>query len=109
MMRWSRCCVVAAVLLLSGCNSNNRPNEAKAHDEEEDELAKAMQSWVGSHYSELLKSWGSPDVRQEDGKGGMILTWVKVLAVPGFPVIRQKREFFTNSEGIIYYWRYGPG
>ena len=38
-------------------------------------ITSAMDSWMGSHYSELLKSWGPPDRTSEDGKGGQILVW----------------------------------
>jgi hypothetical protein len=53
--------ILLAVLLLSGCLTGRINN--------------TMNSWMGSHYSQLLMSWGPPQQVFEDGTGGRILVY----------------------------------
>jgi hypothetical protein len=38
---------------------------------------KAMQSYVGHHYSELVANWGAPQQQMSDGKGGQIWIYLR--------------------------------
>jgi hypothetical protein len=48
-------------------------------------INRVMNSWVGSHYSALVASWGPPDQILVDGSGGHILSWTgtRSFTVPG--------------------------
>ena len=52
--------VALAVLLSTGCAAR---------------INKIMQSWIGSHYSSLIASWGPPRAIYDDGSGGRVLVW----------------------------------
>ncbi len=62
---------VGILLGLSGCASGR--------------ISKAMNSWMGHHYSELIGSWGPPQQVFDDGNGGRILIWTQIRSytVPG--------------------------
>jgi hypothetical protein len=98
------CAIIAGFSILASCKHGG----AHSQPEKEDPLAKAMSTWVGHHYSELMLEWGSADGRQEDGKGGMILTYFWDFDFGQYGGVHQKREFFVDPKGIIYAWRYGP-
>lgn len=53
------------LVLLSGCFLTGRVN-------------RAMGTWVGSHYSQLLMQWGPPQAVYDDGSGGRILVYTAV-------------------------------
>jgi len=106
------------VFLFAGCGaiSNN--------------INKAMDSWVGSHKSELIAQWGPPTRVASDGKGGEILIYEEYRDfgyTPGRTTYVNKgpygrsytietppqhhsytavRMFYVNKKGIIYSWRW---
>jgi len=84
-----------------------------------------MQSWVGSHKSELYQSWGPPTRITDDGKGGEILiyeTYVNTGQTSGEVRTDSRgtisytnpqqtgyvrtRMFYVDKNGIIYHWRW---
>ncbi len=86
---------------------------------------KLMQSWVGSHQSDLIASWGPPQQNASDGKGGTILiygSYVNLGQNPGqiktdyygnttYTAPQQRgynrsRMFYVNPDGVIYSWRW---
>lgn len=54
--------LVVACALSSGCASR---------------ISKAMESWVGSHVSDLVASWGPPQRVFDDGRGGQVFVYVR--------------------------------
>lgn len=81
-----------------------------------------MNSWMGSHISQVIQSWGPPTHITEDGAGGRIYIWrPQPMALPDTPpasphlidvrpfiVDRHNKSykmFYVRSNGIIYYWR----
>jgi len=87
--------------------------------------SEVMQSWVGHHISDLYLSWGPPSSTMPDGQGGTIISYYynrNFGQVPG--TARQNydgsisytaptninyqasRHFYSNSQGIIYSWRW---
>ena len=90
-----------------------------------------MNSWKGSHVSELIQSWGPPQSVTSDGKDGRIYIWSKHFNIalggqtrsrlipdgfggyyinsqstPQFMTQREwSRMFWVNRNGVIYYWR----
>ncbi len=85
---------------------------------------KIMDSWTGSHESELFRSWGPPTRTTSDGKGGRILVYehyVNLGQSPGraqadawgnvtYTAPKQRgyvrtRMFYVDERGYIYYWR----
>jgi hypothetical protein len=54
---------VVACFLLTGCLAGR--------------LSRAMQSWEGHHYSEVIMSWGPPQGVYDDGNGGRILVYTE--------------------------------
>ena len=90
-----------------------------------------MDSWVGSHVSKLIRSWGPPHRVVSDGTGGKIYIWSSHVKIPWKKEKREgsvRREgntlyykektspaenieydkvrmFWVNSRGIVYHWR----
>ena len=88
-------------------------------------INKVMESWTGSHQSDLIASWGPPTRTASDGKGGEVLiyeAYVDLGQTPGTAYVdpwgnvrytapRQNgytrvREFYVDQNGIIYSWRW---
>lgn len=87
-------------------------------------VSKTMDSWVGSHQSQLIQSWGPPNQVVSDGAGGSVLiysSYVNLGQTPGTinqwgytttytaPQNRgyeRTRMFYVDSKGIIYSWRW---
>jgi hypothetical protein len=70
-----------------------------------DNITKVMQSWVGSHYSDLMLSWGPPTFSTSDGKGGQILVYQfnrEGGQIPGFSTKIGKTLFYTAPQNISY-------
>lgn len=103
-----------AGLLLSGCAG----------------VDTTMNSWMGMHQSELIKSWGPPQQEYSDGKGGRVLVYIQTSSYtqPGTSTTQtygfanrpqyqttytpaqnysfeSKRMFWVDENGYIYYWQ----
>lgn len=102
---------VVVLVMLSACASFNP--------------SKVMQSWVGSHYSDLMLQWGPPTRSTTDGRGGQILIYEydrNTGQIPGtartnpdgsvsYTAPRSTgyvatRMFWVTAEGRIYNWRW---
>src|SRR2546425_8926662 len=76
-------------------------------------LNEVMQSWVGHHRDDLLRSWGPPAQETKLSNGGAILTYRNTgqVFMPvgsmmyGVPVTCQK-DFEIDSAGRIVRWRF---
>jgi hypothetical protein len=87
--------------------------------------SKTMQSWVGSHQSQLILSWGPPTRSTSDGAGGTILIYEydrNTGQIPGRAVQNldgsisytapqatgyvATRMFWVDPRGVIYNWRW---
>ena len=96
--------LVFFVIGLSGCVTSSH------------RLSDAMDSWKGSHQSELIaSSWGPPARTTPDGKGGTVLIYEKYQTVhtgdsrySHYKKIIHvgTRMFYVNKDGIIYSWRW---
>lgn len=80
----------------------------------QEKIKKALDSWLGSHKSGLIQSWGPPTRYESDGKGGEILVYEKARTVGMFyygsyiqRTFIDYTDMFCDSNGIIYYWRNG--
>jgi len=101
--------LLISLFLLNGCAS----------------ISNTMQSWVGSHKSALILSWGPPQQIHSDGAGGEVLVYgqyVDLGQAPGqvqsnyyggytYTAPQQRgysrtRMFYVDSDGIIYNWRW---
>lgn len=90
-----------------------------------EEISKAMNSWVGSHYSDMMLKWGPPTYSTSDGRGGQILVYRYARngwQIPGRAWADRfgnvyytdpqnlsyvaERMFYVNEKGIIYSWRW---
>jgi len=88
-------------------------------------INQVMDSWVGHHKSELIRSWGPPTEVASDGAGGEILIYKfhrdlgqtegKIRTDSGgttrytAPEKRgyyATRMFYVNKQGYIYHWRW---
>lgn len=87
-------------------------------------LLKIMESWLGSHQSELIAQWGPPTRTESDGKGGKILiyeSWRDTGSSPGYIYggpfatyyvppknhgYKRTRMFYVDEKGIIYYGKF---
>ena len=49
---------------------------AWALDAQSKSITKAMKSWLGHHYTEVMATWGPPSVVYRDGRGGLILVYL---------------------------------
>ena len=112
-----------AGLLLSGCAGMSASR------------TEMMQSWVGKHESELIKSWGPPQQEKSDGKGGRILVYSQITTYtqPGTSTTQvysygfiarpqygarttytpaqtysseRTRMFWVDENGYIYHWQW---
>lgn len=99
------------LFLLGGCSSG-------------EEISKVMDSWVGSHYSDMMLKWGPPTYSTSDGKAGQILVYQydrRGGQIPGYVTeiggtvfytapqnvsYVAERMFYVNEKGIIYSWRW---
>ena len=71
-----RCLIIFMTLSLFGCAyKSNR---------------EIMNSWMGSHISAVIRSWGPPTQVTADGAGGKIYIWLPRPLTPP-PVTIQKR------------------
>ena len=61
-------------------------------------LSKIMKSWEGSHYGDLIASWGPPQIVYDDGYGGRILIYTKrrQFTAPG------KSTTYTTGRATVY-------
>ena len=108
-MRTRTICVPLVLLVLFGCASPG----------------KVMDSWMGSHQSDLFLSWGPPTQTASDGAGGTIVTYQydrNMGQIPGRAVRNPDgsvsytapqnsgyvatRMFWVYASGIIYNWRW---
>lgn len=99
--------LLCALLILSGCLPT-----------------KALNSWLGHHKSELIRTWGPPTRTASDGAGGEILIYeqgVYTGQVPGqmygngyggtsytAPVqtgYNRVRMFYCDKDGKVYMWK----
>lgn len=106
-----RVCAVVLLIGLANCASLNP--------------SKVMQSWVGSHYSNLMMSWGPPTRSMPDGQGGQILIYEYDRYTGQIPGTAQanpdgsvsytaprhtgyvaSRMFWVDGSGRIYNWRW---
>ena len=71
-----RCLIILMALSLFGCAYKNN-NEI-------------MNSWMGSHISAVIRSWGPPTQITDDGAGGHIYIWLPRPISPP-PTTIQKR------------------
>lgn len=89
-----------------------------------EEISKAMDSWKGSHYSDMMLNWGPPTYSTSDGIGGQILVYQYDRSggqIPGYVTkfggsvfytapqnvsYKAERMFYVNKNGIIYSWRW---
>lgn len=55
--------------------------------------AEIMNSWNGSHISEVIRSWGPPQQVTSDGASGRIYIWSKYINIP----IGQARQTTTGA------------
>jgi len=67
--------------------------------------SKVMQSWVGSHYSDLTIKWGPPTRIRPDGQGGQILIY-EYDRYDGETGSVSTRTFWVDSAGRIYNGRW---
>ena len=97
--------VVIQSLLLLGCvTQQDRQNETRTK----------MDSWMGSHKSQLIQSWGPPSRYASDGQDGEILIYEKRRTVGSYisGTYYEKTyvdyiEMYANSSGKLYHWRTG--
>jgi hypothetical protein len=110
--RFLVCSILVLILVLAaGCASKKKTSEI-------------MQSWMGQHVSRLIDSWGPPSNETDDGRGGKVYTWaysryVQPSAytwtdksghawtnVSGGQTYTSVRQFWVDSGGVIYNWRW---
>jgi hypothetical protein len=105
---------VLALFISTGCGPSDKEIEARRA-----EVNKALNSWVGSHYSELIKSWGAPQQIMDDGKGGKIIVYEEYCDLGTIGNVdrrgnihtqdlgySRRREFYTDDNGVIDSWRW---
>ena len=91
--------MVVVCTLLTACGPSNK---------------EIMQSWVGMHRDDLMRSWGPPTQEVPLSTGGMLLSYTRgrgqVYAPAGNMVVGVPRscraDFETDASGKITNWRY---
>ena len=85
-----------------------------------DKVSDVMKSWVGNHKSKLIQSWGPPTKISTDGKGGEVYTYLydrKGSTITSYNQYTNQlysnnysytaeRNFYIDSSGKIYSWRW---
>ena len=74
-----------------------------------------LNTWLGVHKSELIRSWGPPNRTASDGKDGEILIYEKTATRTFYnyfgqlitQTITNYTDMFVNNNGIIYAYSYG--
>jgi hypothetical protein len=88
------------LLALAGCMDYPRMN-------------KVVDTWKGAHFSELIASWGIPELILDNQQGGNIYVWSSVISPESTSQVAPARSsspkygtfwFWTDSDGIIYKW-----
>lgn len=109
-MSCKRIILCALIVFLSGCASN---------------INKKMESWVGSHESDLIASWGPPQQVSDNGQGGKVLVYQNYVnlgqtqgvatsdgygntrfSMPQSRGYNRTRMFYVNEAGYIYSFRW---
>ena len=104
--------IISLILLTSTIGCASRVNQL-------------MDSWVGSHKADLIRSWGPPQQIHSDGAEGEILVYggyVNLGQTPGKVTYdylgnpqytaptqqgyQKTRMFYVNKDGLIYHWRW---
>jgi hypothetical protein len=100
---------IALSIVLTGCVSQQELQRQKT-----EETKKIMDSWLESHKSSLIQSWGPPTRYDSDGQDGEILIYEYSRTVGGYAygnymqrTFVDYKEIFVNKEGIIYFYRTG--
>lgn len=66
---------------------------------------KAMDSWLGSDKTELIRQWGPPFATVSDGGTGEIMVFTDAIYIPAYSITNYRyRMFYVNKEGKIYHW-----
>ena len=98
------------ILVSNDCQAQLFSNKKKQAEENQ----KIMDSWLGHTKAELIRTWGVPSNRTDDGQGGEVLIWEYSrstgMVVSGVYIQRNNvdyKEMFADKEGKIYYWRTG--
>ena len=76
------------ILLVTGCATSNR---------------EAMDSWLGSHQSEVIAQLGAPTRTTIDGKGGTILVYERDIYAGKYSYTAS-RMFYVNENEYVYHW-----
>ena len=76
----------------------------------------AVSTWVGSHISDVKRSWGPETDVTSDGNGGRIYSWTKRWKTRAYynssgvyqpPRDRHcTRNLYCNQSGKVYSWRW---
>ena len=99
------CILFFAIALFSSCASTQMSTE------------QIMNSWIGSHKSQIIQSWGPPmGGTTSDGNGGEILMYTdsRQLIMPPIgngPImgktITDYQYVYCRADGTIYYIKWG--
>lgn len=98
--------------IVTSCKVNGVPRKSRTQT--------LMESWVGSTESAIVSSWGPPTSTYSVGDGTRILTWTTSYTEGGNTWYdtygRQQynspttytcqKQFYLDSSGVIYSWRY---
>jgi len=98
--------LILIVITLFGC--------ATSQQSKVDKTKEIMNSWMGSHKSDVILAWGPPTRYASDGSGGDILVYEKSQTVGAVisGVYHQRTSypyqmFYTDDKGYVYYWKTG--
>lgn len=81
--------VVVVCILSVGCTPSTRH---------------VMDSWKGSHISEVIRSWGPPQQITTDGAGGQIYIWRSQVTPPAPTPMETRGEMRYNPLTGKYEW-----
>lgn len=97
--------LVSTIIFFTSCTSTKKIQEQNKQ---------AMDSWMGSHKSALIQSWGPPTRYESDGKGGEILIYEQKVTRGAviYGTYHEKttypyKMFYADKDGKLYYWRTG--
>ena len=86
-------CLALLITLTTGCAIPMATTPRTPTTEE------IMQSWIGSHQSELIAKWGPPQETASDGKGGTILIYKFARSIS--PAMESLRLGMAGVAGVL--------
>lgn len=83
-------------------NSSRNQSLQQMVESTKNDIAANAKSFIGQPKSKLLKAWGPPKSKSEDGEGGEIYSYVNSTNLSS-QTLTIYVNMYINKEGLVYY------